>query len=212
MDVAARAGWAPAALARAYLDGGARLIQVRAKSMASGPLLELCDTIVRDARAAGAAVIVNDRVDVARLSGAQGVHVGQEDLPPAAARAQLGADAIVGFSTHSVGQARAALALPVSYIAVGPVFGTQTKDTGYAAVGLDLIRAVAALPGARPITAIGGITLENVRSVIAAGAAAAAVITDLLTGGDPAARVRAYLQCLTDIAYSGAPTPRGGPQ
>lgn len=184
------------------MDGGARLIQVRAKDLASGPLLELCDEIVRDAQACGAAVIVNDRVDVARLCGAAGVHVGQQDLPPAVAREQLGAEAMVGFSTHSMAQAEAALAQPVSYIAVGPVFGTRTKDTGYSAVGLDLVRAVAALAGERPVVAIGGITLDTAASVIEAGAASVAVITDLLVGGDPVARTRAYLQCLTDIAYS----------
>lgn len=202
VDAAARAGWAAGALARACLDGGARLLQIRAKTLASGPLLELCEEVVRDARAAGAAVIVNDRVDIARLSAAAGVHVGQDDLPPAAARAQLGEAAIIGLSTHSVMQARDALAQPVGYIAVGPVFGTATKDTGYTAVGLDLVRAVADLAGTVPVVAIGGITLATVPSVIAAGASGVAVISDLLATGDPAGRVRAYLQCLTDIAYS----------
>lgn len=202
VDVAGRAGWAPADLARAYMDGGARLIQVRAKGLASGPLLELCDRIVQDARACGAAVIVNDRVDVARLSGAAGVHLGQDDLPPDAARVQLGPEALVGYSTHSVAQAEASLMMPVSYIAVGPVFGTRTKDTGYTAVGLDLVRAVCRLAGATPVVAIGGVTLETAPAAIEAGAASVAVISDLLTGGDPVARVRAYLQCLTDIAYS----------
>jgi thiamine-phosphate pyrophosphorylase len=202
VDVAARAGWAPAALARAYMDGGARLIQVRAKTMASGALLELCDEIVRDGRGCGASIIVNDRVDVARMSGAAGVHVGQEDLPPAAARSQLGPEAMVGFSTHSVPQAEAALQLPVSYVAVGPVFGTYTKDTGYSAVGLELVRAVSRLAGPMPVVAIGGVTLDNAASAIEAGASSVAVISGLLATGDPAGRTRAYLQCLTDIAYS----------
>ena len=218
VDVAGRAGWAPVDLARAYMDGGARLIQVRAKGLASGPLLELCDQIVGDARACGAAVIVNDRVDVARLCGADGVHVGQDDVPPSVAREQLGRDAIVGFSTHSVAQAEAALSQPINYIAVGPVFGTRTKDTGYTAVGLELVRSVAALASggpdgaprrsARPVVAIGGITLDTAASVIQAGAAAVAVITDLLATGDPIARTRDYVQCLTDIAYSRKATGR----
>jgi thiamine-phosphate pyrophosphorylase len=140
------------------------------------------------------------------------VHVGQDDVPPSAARDQLGRGAIVGFSTHSAAQADAALAHPVSYIAVGPVFGTRTKDTGYIAVGLELVRSVAALAsggpegpplrGVRPVVAIGGITLDTAASVIGAGAAAVAVITDLLATGDPVARTRDYVRCLTDIAYS----------
>jgi thiamine-phosphate pyrophosphorylase len=130
------------------------------------------------------------------------VHVGQDDLSPAAARAQLGPDAVVGYSTHSVAQARAGLAMPITYMAVGPVFGTRTKDTGYEAVGLELVRAVGALAGGRPVVAIGGITLDNVASAIEAGATAVAVISDLLATADPASRTRAYVQCLTDIAYS----------
>ena len=202
VDVAGGAGWAPLDLARAFLDGGARLIQIRAKALASGPFLDLCDRIVRLTSAAGGSVVVNDRVDLARLSGAAGVHVGQDDLAPAAARAQLGQHAIVGYSTHSVAQARAGLAMPITYIAVGPVFGTHTKDTGYSAVGLGLVREVARIAAATPVVAIGGVTLENAASALEAGASAVAVISDLLTTGDPASRTRAYLQCLTDIAYS----------
>jgi thiamine-phosphate pyrophosphorylase len=157
---------------------------------------------VRLAAAAGAAVVVNDRVDLARMAGAAGVHVGQEDLPPAAARAQLGPAALIGCSTHTLDQLRAAVQWPVSYIAVGPVFGTRTKETGYDAVGLDLVREAATLAGETPVVGIGGITLATVPSVIEAGAAAVAVIGDLLSTGDPAGRVAAYLQCLTDIAYS----------
>jgi thiamine-phosphate pyrophosphorylase len=193
VPTAERAGVAPVDLARAFLDGGARFIQIRAKSLGSGPLLELCDAIVQFARPYDAAVIVNDRVDLAKLSGAAGVHVGQDDLPVAAARAMLGADAIVGYSTHSVEQLERGVAMPVSYVAVGPVFGTRTKDTGYEAVGLDLVRAAAARSGGVPVVAIGGITLDTAPAVIDAGAACVAVISDLVAAGDPAARVRRYL-------------------
>ncbi len=196
VDTAARAGWAPVDLGRAFLDGGARFIQVRAKHLPSGAFLDLCDAMTAAAVSCGAAVIVNDRVDLARLAGAAGAHVGQEDLPPAAARAQLGPDAILGYSTHGVDQIDRALREPVSYVAVGPVFGTRTKDTGYDAVGLDLVAAAAARAGDRPVVAIGGITLENAASVIAAGAACVAVISDLLETGDPAARVRRLLALL----------------
>ena len=194
VDVAARAGWTPVDLARAYLDGGAPLLQVRAKHLASGPLLDLCDEIVELAVRYDAGVIVNDRADLARMCRAAGVHVGQDDLPPAAARAAVGPDAIVGFSTHSIDQATAACAEPITYVAVGPVFGTTTKDTGYNAVGLELVAAVVRRCDPHPVVAIGGVTLENAMSVFEAGARGVAVISDLLTGGNPAPRVAAYLR------------------
>jgi thiamine-phosphate pyrophosphorylase len=196
VELAQRAGWAPLDLARAYLDGGARFLQIRAKTLASGPFLDLCDSIVAEARAANARVIVNDRVDLARLSGASGTHVGQDDLPVADARAVLGADAIIGYSTHGVGQVRASLTMPATYTAVGPVFGTRSKDTGYDAVGLALVTAANTLCAGRPLVAIGGITLEMAPRVIAAGATCVAVISDLLVDGAPAARVRAYCKAL----------------
>ena len=192
VEVAARAGWDPLDLARAFLDGGARCLQVRAKSLASGPLLELSRAVVASARPFGAAVIVNDRADVARLAEAAGVHVGQEDLAPADARAVLGPDAIVGFSTHTLDQFERGLREPVSYLAIGPVFGTSTKDTGYDAVGLTLLEAAARLAPQCPIVAIGGVTLDNAASAWAAGACSVAVIGDLLAGGDPRARVGSY--------------------
>jgi thiamine-phosphate pyrophosphorylase len=193
VDTAAAAGWQAVDLARAFLDGGARFIQVRAKRLESGPLLDLCDAVVRLAGPSGAAVIVNDRVDVAKMCGAAGVHVGQDDLPPADARALLGPEAIIGFSTHTPAQIAAAVTQPISYVAVGPVFGTRTKDTGYDAVGLDVVAHATRHAAGLPVVAIGGITIDNARSVLAAGAAQVAVITDLLKGGNPAARVREYL-------------------
>jgi thiamine-phosphate pyrophosphorylase len=182
-------------LARAFLDGGATFLQIRAKELASGPFLDLCDAVVAMGAPAGALVIVNDRVDLARMSGAAGVHVGQDDLPPAAARAQLGDGAIIGYSTHSVEQFEAARREPVSYVAVGPVFGTRTKDTGYDAVGLELVTEAARQSDGRPVVAIGGITLERAAAVRAAGAASVAVIGDLLRGS-PAGRVRDFLRAL----------------
>ena len=202
VDAARAAGWTVPDLARACLSGGAGCLQVRAKHLAGGPLLELCDEVVGLARQAGAVVIVNDRADLARLSGAAGVHVGQDDLAAAAARAIVGAAAIVGVSTHTPGQALEAFGQPVDYVAVGPVFGTSSKDTGYAAVGLQLVRRVAALARdaagprpVRPVVAIGGVTLDRARSVLDAGASAVAVISDLLIG-DPETRVREYMRVL----------------
>jgi thiamine-phosphate pyrophosphorylase len=195
VHVAARAGWTPTDVARAFLDGGARVLQLRAKALRSGAFLELSDALVALAAEYHARIIVNDRLDVARLSRAAGVHVGQEDLFPAVARTQLGPAAIVGYSTHTIAQVKAALGEQVSYIAVGPVFGTSTKDTGYSAVGLDFVSEAARLSGSIPIVAIGGVRLENARAAIDAGASSVAVISDLLVG-NPVERVRAFLRIL----------------
>jgi len=201
VEVAQRAGWRPDDLARAYLDGGARFLQLRAKRLSAGLFLDLCDSVVRAAESYGAQVIVNDRIDLARASGAAGVHVGQDDLPPADARLQLGPGAIVGFSTHSVSQIEAALHEPITYLAVGPVFGTATKETGYTAVGLELVATAARLAGDLiPIVAIGGITLERAPAVLEAGAWCVAVIGDLVASGDPSLRVRDYVTALAGRA------------
>jgi thiamine-phosphate pyrophosphorylase len=140
-------------------------------------------------------VIVNDRADIARLCGAAGVHVGQEDLTVAQVRAVLGPDAIVGLSTHTAEQLERALREPIDYVAVGPVYGTDTKATGYQPIGLESVRAAAVrtAPRSLPVVAIGGINRDNARQVLAAGARSVAVISDLLAGGDPAARVRGFL-------------------
>lgn len=143
-------------------------------------------------------MIVNDRVDLAAMSGAAGAHVGQEDIPPAAARRILGDRAVIGYSTHTTAQIEAAAREPISYLAIGPVFGTRTKNTGYESVGLEMVGQAARLAGGLPVVAIGGITLESARSVIAAGAAGVAVIGDLLAGGAPQARVAAYQRALRD--------------
>jgi thiamine-phosphate pyrophosphorylase len=185
------------ALAERFFEGGATLVQLRAKTLASGPLLALADALVSLGRPYGAQVIVNDRVDVAVLSRAAGAHVGQDDLPPGDARAQLGPNAILGLSTHDESQCARALAAPVSYIAVGPIFGTRTKKTGYAPVGLELVRAARRLGPSVPLVAIGGITLDSAPAVLDAGATAVAVIGDLLVTGDPRARIGQYLRNLS---------------
>ena len=197
VDASARAGRAPMDIARAFLDGGASFIQLRAKRLPSAEFLALCDRVVDLARRFNATVIVNDRVDLARLCGAAGVHVGQEDLPPVDARRLLGPAAVVGFSTHTRAQVEAAGAQPVSYVAVGPIFSTATKDTGYEPVGLALVRdARARLPATVPLVAIGGITLDTARSVIEAGADQVAVIGDLLATDNPGERTAAYQRAL----------------
>ena len=196
VDAAGQAGWDVPALASAFLDGGARLIQLRAKQLPSARFLEYADALVRAAAPYGAAVIINDRADVARLAGAGGVHVGQDDLPPVAARQILGTDAIVGYSTHTVAQIEAAVKEPVSYIAIGPVFSTPTKETGYEPVGPERVADAVRIARGLPVIAIGGITLDNVRRAIDAGAAGVAVIGDLLSGGDPGRQVAAYLRVI----------------
>ena len=187
----------PLAILDAFLDGGATLIQIRDKTSSTASRLELADAAVARAHAAGARVIVNDRADIARLSGADGVHVGQDDLPVRDVRAIVGPDAIVGLSTHDAAQIQDGAQTTATYLAVGPVYDTRTKQTGYAARGLELI-ALAAATG-KPVVAIGGITLERAPEVIAAGAASVAVISDLLEERNPAARVRAFLERLSSI-------------
>jgi thiamine-phosphate pyrophosphorylase len=197
VNAATAAGWAPLDVARACLAGGSRFLQLRAKHLQSAAFLDLASAVVAAARQSRAIVIVNDRADVAKLAGADGVHLGQDDLTPSAARAILGPSAVIGRSTHSVTQIEAAAKEPVDYLAVGPVFDTTTKATGYSAIGLEMVARAAR--SARPVVAIGGIRLDNAAAVIAAGATSVAVISDLLVGGDPAARTAAYLAALGGI-------------
>src|SRR4051812_3818552 len=197
VDLCRLRGFDPIAVLGALLDGGATFIQLRDKQASSGARLALADAAVALARRARARLIVNDRADLARMAGADGVHVGQDDLPVPAVRGILGPHAIVGLSTHDEAQIAAAVRTSASYLAVGPIYGTLSKDTGYGARGLDLVRAAAQASGV-PVVAIGGITLARAPGVIAAGAASVAVISDLLTGGDPAARVRAFLDGLSE--------------
>jgi len=199
-DAAAQAGWSVLDLARAIVDGGATFLQLRAKQATGGWLLETAAAIVA-LDGPGVQLIVNDRADVARLAGAAGVHVGQDDLPPEAARQIVGPERIVGFSTHTIAQVDAAVREPLDYIAIGPVFGTASKATGYEAIGLAMVEQAAARAHARglQVVAIGGITLERAADVLRAGADAIAVISDLLRNGDPRARVREYLERLSAV-------------
>jgi thiamine-phosphate pyrophosphorylase len=197
-EVCERAGWSLADFASACLDGGARFLQVRAKQVSGRDFLDATTVIVRRADGSGALIVVNDRADIARLAGAGGVHVGQEDLSPAAVRAVAGA-VVIGLSTHTPAQMEAAVQQPVSYVAVGPVFGTATKATGHEPIGLDRVRAAAVRTAERdlPLVAIGGITLDRAPALIDAGAQAVAVISDLLVTRDPSSRVRQFLEALS---------------
>jgi thiamine-phosphate pyrophosphorylase len=192
---AAQNGWEVYDLAQAYLAGGARLLQLRASDVTSGEFLSLCDQMVATGSDVGARVIVNDRADIAVLSGAAGVHLGQSDLPADAVRKHLPTGTLIGLSTHTRRQIADSIEAPIDYVAVGPVYPTSTKDTGYAPVGLELVSYAAELHPRRPIVAIGGMTLENAALVIEAGATTVAVVSDLLRS-DPARAVADYLSVL----------------
>jgi thiamine-phosphate pyrophosphorylase len=197
IDLCRARGIDPLALLDAFLAGGARFIQLRDKASAGGARLAMADAVVRLVHAAGARLVINDRAEIARMTGADGVHVGQDDLAVEDVRRIVGPDAIVGLSTHDEAQIDAAARTSATYIAVGPIYGTATKDTGYAARGLDLVRRAA--QAGRPVVAIGGITLERAPEVLAAGAVSVAVISGLLTD-DPRQTVRAFLQRLGEAA------------
>jgi thiamine-phosphate pyrophosphorylase len=186
----------PVQLAKALFSGGARLVQIRNKKAAARELLQQVESVLAlappDAR-----VVVNDRVDVALISGAAGVHLGQTDLPPAAARQSLSPERIVGFSTHNMEQALEADKLPVDYIAVGPIFATLSKENPDPVVGVEeLARIVQSVQ--KPVVAIGGIRMENARDVMRTGAQAVAVIHSVLSASNIAERVRQWLQVLNE--------------
>ncbi|MGE3489104.1 MAG: thiamine phosphate synthase [Vicinamibacterales bacterium] len=197
VDVCAREAQSPLDVVRAFLTAGVRLLQLRAKSLDGGAFLDLARAAVAAADAAGARLVVNDRADIAALAGAPGLHVGQDDLSPADARKIVGPGSWLGLSTHTEAQWTAALGEPISYVAIGPVFGTGTKATGYEAVGLQTVGRVATAAAARGMAtvAIGGITLARAPAVIAAGASSVAVISDLLADR-PEARAREFLRAL----------------
>ncbi len=156
------------------------MIQLRDKQGAAGEFYLLAIEAIEYARERNVRVIVNDRVDIALAVRADGVHLGQDDLPPAEARKILGPHAIIGFSTHSVEQATAALDLPIDYLAIGPIFATSTKSDPDPLVGLGGLRAVRSAIGAFPLVAIGGIDGSTARAAFDAGADSLAMISDLL--------------------------------
>src|SRR5947209_15823260 len=162
-------------------DGGATLIQLREKHASPREFYAAAEAALEVARAHGVRLIINDRADIALALQADGVHLGQDDLDPTAARRLLGPQAIIGHSTHNLAQAESAARLPVDYIAIGPVFATETKAKPDPVVGLEgVARVRAALPATIPLVAIGGITTENARAVLAAGADSVAVVSALL--------------------------------
>jgi thiamine-phosphate pyrophosphorylase len=173
------------------LQGGIQWLQLRAKAMPPRDFLQLARDTRRLTRPRTCRLIVNDRVDIALASGADGVHLGQEDLPLYGARKLIG-DRIIGISTHDVEQAKEAEEGGADYIGFGPIFATATKETGYSARGLEMLCRVRQAVGI-PIVAIGGITEANVKEVWQAGADSAAIISDLLRAADVSEKVRRIL-------------------
>ncbi|MDT7781430.1 MAG: thiamine-phosphate pyrophosphorylase [Acidobacteriota bacterium] len=182
-------------------EGGARLVQLREKHLSPREFYSEAEEALKVARARGVRLVINDRADIALALGADGVHLGQDDMPPLAARALLGDKAIIGFSTHSVEQAVGAARLPIDYVAIGPVFATSSKDNPDAVVGLEGVRGVREVLGPIPLVAIGGVTRERARAVLEAGADSVAVLSALLPSRDPAEitrRTRFFLAELLD--------------
>lgn len=161
-------------------EGGATFVQLREKHLSAREFYLEAQEALCLAHARGIRLIINDRVDIALALRADGVHLGQDDLAPEAARRILGADAIIGFSTHNLEQAREAASFPIDYIAIGPIFETASKENPDPAVGLDGLGRVRAATGSIPLVAIGGITFERAISVLEAGADSVACIGALL--------------------------------
>lgn len=183
---------------RWVLDGGARVLQLRLKRTALREAVSLCREAVALCRHAGAVCIVNDRVDLVMLSGAHGVHLGEEDLPVAEARRLLGPHILLGATVRHAEGARRALEQGADHVGMGPVFQTNTKVVTHPALGSEgLRREVRQSP--LPVVAIAGIGLHNIREVAAAGAHAAAVASDLLCADDPVARTRALVEAFGEV-------------
>ena len=183
LDVALLGGRPVGAAIAEIARAGVRIVQLRAKEVEDRVFVELAREARAAARSEGVLFLVNDRPDVARIVGADGVHVGQDDLGPRHARALLGDEAIVGASTHDLAQLVAAAQEPVDYVAIGPVFPTRTKARPDPVVGLEFVRRARERVTV-PLVAIGGITLENARGVVEAGADGVAVISGLLAAPD----------------------------
>jgi len=177
--------------------GGASLVQLREKELIPREFYEQAKAAVVVAERRGVQLIINDRVDVALAVGAHGVHLGQDDMPPDAARKLLGPEAVVGYSTHNIEQAIAATKFPIDYLAIGPIFATTSKSDTAPVLGIEGLKVVRQAIGAFTLVAIGGITHANARDVIEAGADSVAVISALLS--DPICIPEATRSLLQDL-------------
>ncbi len=198
IDGAQTGDGSPVAVSEILLSVGVRLIQYRDKRNSSRELFEISREIAERVRRANGTFIVNDRADIALAVDANGVHVGQDDLPVELALRVLKPHQWVGCSTHVLSQVRQADHSSVAYIAFGPIFPTQSKELADRVVGLEGLRE-ARKATRKPLVAIGGITLANARDVIEAGADSVAVIRDLLLAPDVGGRAREFLSVLGDV-------------
>jgi thiamine-phosphate pyrophosphorylase len=192
--------------ARSLVDAGVRLLQYRNKRASARQYFETSRDLVEFLKPAGVQFMVNDRADVAALAGADGVHVGQEDLEVEQAREVVGAGKWVGISTHNAEQFQVAAATSADYMAVGPVYPTGSKENPDPVVGVEFVRQARTMTN-KPIVAIGGITLETAAEVIDAGADAVAVIGDILRAENPGRRAQQYLELLDKINSANAARP-----
>jgi thiamine-phosphate pyrophosphorylase len=181
---------------RAALRGGAPAIQLRMKDAAARDMVELAHALLAETRPAGALLFVNDRVDVAVIAGADGAHVGQDDLPVAAARRVSPPGFLLGVSAESVELALQAEAEGADYVGVGPVYATGSKMDAGEPVGLGRIAEVAASVRI-PVVGIGGIAIGNARAVVESGAAGVAVISAVMRADDPESATRELLRATT---------------
>ena len=194
-ETAARRGIGVVPAAEQIFEAGARILQFRHKGFFSRDVFSELEQIAAIARAGGAILVVNDRADIARMVGA-GLHLGQEDLPAGEARRVVGAETMIGLSTHNESQFRGAMAEPVDYIALGPIHATSSKPNPDPEVGLKELRHLRSLTR-RPLVAIGGITRANAIAALEAGADSLAIIGDLFPeNGNVRGRVEEWLCAL----------------
>lgn len=161
------------------IDRGATLVQLREKLLSPLEFYREVEKAMRIARDRRVKVIINDRVDIALAFGADGVHLGQDDLPPEEARRLLGKESIIGFSTHSLEQVELAVKMPIDYVAIGPIFETSTKPITDPPIGLEGLKQSRQITGNLPLVAIGGIALKDLPDALRMGADAAAIISDI---------------------------------
>ncbi len=173
----------------AAVAGGVGMVQLREKTVGTREFVELARAVLAVVRPRGVPLLVNDRLDVALAVGADGVHVGQDDMQPADVRALLGPGAIVGLSVTGEEETRAAAGLPVDYLGAGPVFATATKKDAGAPQGIEGLRRMTALAEV-PVVAIGAITAQNAASVLETGVAGLAVVSAICSAADPCAAAR----------------------
>jgi thiamine-phosphate pyrophosphorylase len=195
-------GWKrdPVEQTAAACAGGASVVQLRAKYATDGETLRWAEAIRQLCRRTDTLFVVNDRVDLALAAGADGVHLGQGDLPPSRLPERVRRRLLVGRSTHDVEQLRAAAAEPVDYVAFGPIFGTRSKRSPHAPRGLVRLREAALLASPRPLIAIGGVDSGNAADLIRAGAAGVAVISAVAAADEPEAATRALVDALEEAA------------